>query len=180
MISTAIHDENARLLIQRLLNLIEQLAADLREAQAENQRLRDELNRLKGEQGKPAVKANTPKPATAPHSSEAERRETRPRQKRPKQAAVHIDRAEVLTVDPSALPPDAEFKGYEVVVVQDVVVQTDNVQFQKEKYYAASTRQTYLAALPPGTTVSLGRGCAPWSWRSIMGKASVNPRFASS
>ncbi len=37
---TAIQDEKARLLIQQLLNLIEQLAADLREAQAENQRLR--------------------------------------------------------------------------------------------------------------------------------------------
>ena len=36
---TAIQDEKARLLIQQLLNLIEQLAADLREAQAENQRL---------------------------------------------------------------------------------------------------------------------------------------------
>jgi hypothetical protein len=155
---TAIHDENARILIQRLLNLIEQLAADLREAQAENQRLRDELNRLKGEQGKPHIKSNTPQPAVPPHSSETERREARPRQKRKKQAAVHIDRAEVLTVDPTRLPPDAEFKGYEVVVVQDVVVQTDNVQFTKEKYYAASTRQTYLALLPPGYHGQFGPG----------------------
>jgi cell division protein FtsB len=46
---SAIHEENARELIQRLLNLVEQLAADLREAQAENQRLRDENNHLKGE-----------------------------------------------------------------------------------------------------------------------------------
>ena len=44
----AIQDENARELIRQLLNLIEQLSADLREAQAENQRLRDEINRLKG------------------------------------------------------------------------------------------------------------------------------------
>lgn len=64
---SAITDENARILIQQLLNLIEQLAADLREAQAENQRLRDELNRLKGEQGKPDIKGNTP-PKRPPHS----------------------------------------------------------------------------------------------------------------
>ena len=33
---------------------------DVRELQAENQRLRDENNRLKGEQGKPDIKANKP------------------------------------------------------------------------------------------------------------------------
>ena len=40
---TRIQDENARELIGRLLNLIEKQAADLRDAQAENQRLRDEM-----------------------------------------------------------------------------------------------------------------------------------------
>jgi hypothetical protein len=30
--------------------------ADLRVAQAENQRLRDEINRLKGEKGRPKIK----------------------------------------------------------------------------------------------------------------------------
>jgi hypothetical protein len=155
---TAIHDENARLLMQRLLNLIEQLTADLREAQAANQRLRDELNRLKGEQGKPDIKKNTPKAPPAQHSSEAERRESRPRQKQHKQATLHVDREQVLTVAPDSLPPDAEFKGFETVVVQDVVVHTDNVRFQKEKYYAASTRQTYLAALPPGYHGQFGPG----------------------
>jgi hypothetical protein len=50
----SIQDENARQLIVRLLNLIEAVTTDLRDAQAENQRLRDESNRLKGEQGKPS------------------------------------------------------------------------------------------------------------------------------
>ena len=46
-----IQDENARELIKRLLNLIEKLSADLRDAQNEIQRLRDEVNRLKGNKG---------------------------------------------------------------------------------------------------------------------------------
>ena len=46
-----IEDEKARELIQRLFNLIEKLSADWRDAQIEIQRLRDENNRLKGEQG---------------------------------------------------------------------------------------------------------------------------------
>jgi len=43
---SSIQDENARQLIGRLLNLIEDLSADLRDAQVENQHLRDENNRL--------------------------------------------------------------------------------------------------------------------------------------
>jgi len=46
--------------MQRLLNCIEILVADLNEAQAEIQRLRDEIARLKGEKGKPNIEAITP------------------------------------------------------------------------------------------------------------------------
>ena len=129
----AIQDENARELIRRLLNLIEQLTADLREAQAEQQRLRDENNRLKGEQGKPKIKANTPKPP-ADHSSEKERRKPRQRHKSSKKAAIEINREQVVEVDQAKLPADAEFKGYEDVVVQDILLKTDNVCFHKQKY----------------------------------------------
>jgi len=45
---SAIHEENARQLIRRLLNLIEKLSADLCDKQAEIQALRDENNHLKG------------------------------------------------------------------------------------------------------------------------------------
>jgi cell division septum initiation protein DivIVA len=58
----SIADDRARELIRHLLNLLEDVTADLRAAQAEIQRLRDELNRIKGEQGQPTIKANTPPP----------------------------------------------------------------------------------------------------------------------
>ncbi len=77
---TSITDEGTRELVVRLLNLIETLAADLRATQGENQRLRDEINRLKGEQGKPSVKPGT-KPTAMDHSSEPERRQSKPREK---------------------------------------------------------------------------------------------------
>ena len=92
---SGIQEENARQLVMRLLNLIEALSADLRDAQVEIQRLRDEVNRLKGEQGKPNIKANTPQPPWSDHSSEKERRKPRPRQKRSKKATVRIDREQV-------------------------------------------------------------------------------------
>ena len=36
------------------------------------------------------------------------------------------------------LPPDAQFKGYEEVIVQDIDLRTENIQFRKEKYYSPS------------------------------------------
>jgi len=140
---SSIPDEQTRQLIVRLLNLIETVSADLRVAQAEIQRLRDEINRLKGEQGQPPIKPNPPSSAPADHSSEQERRVPSDRVKRAKHARITINREQVLTVDPGMLPPDAEVKGHEDVIVQDVVIQTDNVRFRKEQYDAPSTGHTY-------------------------------------
>ncbi len=152
-----ITDEGTRELVVRLLNLIETLAADLRTVQIENQRLRDENNRLKGEQGQPKIKSNKPLESTD-HSSEKERRKPKGWSKGRKINSIAIDREQLLEVDRDRLPPDAEFKGYEEVVVQDVVVHTDNVLFRKEKFYSPSQRKTYLAELPPGYQGEFGPG----------------------
>ena len=155
---TSIQDENTRELVGQLLNLVEKLSADLRDAQAEIQRLRDEVNRLKGEQGKPKIKGSTPKPPAEDHSSEKERHKTRQRHKSSKNAEIHIDREQKLEVEKALLPEDAEFKGYEDVVVQDIRLGTDNVLFHKEKYYSATTHQSYEAKLPRGYSGQYGPG----------------------
>lgn len=155
---TSIQDENARELIRRLLNLVEKLSADLRDAQAEIQRLRDENNRLKGEQGKPKIKGSTPKAAGRDHSSEKERHKTGQRQKSSKKANIHIDREQVLEVDPAILPEDAQYKGYEDVVVQDIALVTNNVLFHKQKYYSPSRHRSYQADLPRGYSGQFGPG----------------------
>jgi len=43
-----------------------------------------------------------------------------------------------LRISQDLLPVDAEFKGYEEVVVQDIKLTTDNVLFRKQKYYSPS------------------------------------------
>jgi hypothetical protein len=156
---SAIQEENAREVVKRLLNTIEQLSGAVQELRAENQRLRDENNRLKGEQGKPNIKGH--KTGGAPsldHSSEQERHKRRERHKRSKKTEVHIDREEVLKVDAVRLPADAEYKGWEAVVVQDLQLHPNNVRFYKEKYYSASKHKTYLAELPPGYAGQFGPG----------------------
>jgi hypothetical protein len=143
-----IQDERSRECIRLLLNLIESLTVDLRKSQAENLYLREQLNRRKSGAGKPDPPKDTAGPK--PQSSEKERAETRQRTRRGKLERVRIDREEVLRLDRTSLPPDAQFKGYDDVVVQELRIGTDNVKFRKEKYYAPSTGQTYLASLPAG------------------------------
>jgi hypothetical protein len=174
---SSIQEENARQLVVRLLNLIEALSADLRDAQVEIQQLRDEVNQLKGEQGKPKIKANTPAPVRPDHSSEKERRKPRQRQKRSKKAVIRIDREQVLKIERASLPADAEFKGYEDVVVQDVVFGTDNVCFHKEKYYAASTGKSYLAELPRGYEGQFGPGIKALTLTLYFGAGMSEPKI---
>ena len=150
-------DENARKLVKMLLNQIEQLSVNLRDARVVIQQQRDEINRLKGEQGKPDIKANVIQPA-AQHSSEKERSKPRKRKKKSKKASLIINREEVVQVDPESLPEDAIFKGYEEVVYQEILLCTDNVRIWKEKYYSPSKHKTYLAELPAGYEGQFGPG----------------------
>ena len=150
--------ESARRCIVMLLNLVEELKTGAEELRAEVERLRDEIARLKGMPGKPKIRPNPERPVATDHSSEKERQQPAEWQKRSKVGAIKIDREQVLAVDPASLPADAEFKGYEEVVVQDVILRTDNVLFRKEKYYSANEQKTYLARLPRGYEGEFGPG----------------------
>jgi regulator of replication initiation timing len=142
--------EGARQAIVYILNIVEELKTENTALREENQRLRDENNRLKGEQGKPTIKASKKR---EDHSSEKERGAKKERPKRKKRRPhreVVIDREEKVKIPVNELPADAEFKGYEAVVVQDLVIRTDNIRFLKEKWYSASEQRSYIAELPAG------------------------------
>ena len=150
-----IPDESLRTIVRFLMNQVEALTATVRQHAEEIQRLRDENNHLRGEQGKPQIL-----PVTRPGniSSEAERASPTPRTKRGKQTTRSIDRTEVCRVAPHLLPPDAQFKGYQRVIVQDIRLTTETICFRKEKWYAPSAKQTYLAPLPAGYGGQFGPG----------------------
>src|SRR5438477_13178999 len=106
-----IEDEGLRQVFITLMNMVETLSAKVAEQAEEIQRLRDENHRLKGEQGKPNIKANTK--ANASLSSEKERRVSKAHHKTNKHAQIRIDRVEVVKVGEVSMPVDAQFKGYE-------------------------------------------------------------------
>jgi hypothetical protein len=174
----SIADEQARELVRRLLNLLEDVRADLRAAQAEIQRLRNEINRLKGEQGQPTIKPNTPQPPPKDLSSEQERRTPKAWSKGRKTDRIPVDREQVVAVDPARLPPDAVFKGYEDVVVQDVIFRTDNVLFRKEKFYSPSQHTTYMASLPQGYRGQFGPGIKSLALVFYYGAQMSEPKVA--
>ena len=167
----------ARQAMVMLLNLVEALKAEGQELREQNRRLRDEINRLKGEQGKPNIKPNREKGVSCDHSSETERRKPKKWKKGRKLDKVKIDRVEELEVEPERLPADAEFKGHEEVVVQDLSIRTDNVLFRKQKYYSPSEGRTYLAELPPGYEGAFGPGIKSLAIVMHFGMQATEPKL---
>jgi hypothetical protein len=160
----------AQAIVKKLLNIIERLAGENDTQKIELQELRDEINRLKGEQGKPDIKANKKKDGDI--SSEAERKEAeanankdaetgnaetsedtsgkkKKRKRKPKLANIKIDREEICYLNKDGLPDDLIAKGYEPVVVQNIIIKSDNVRYLREVYYSPSAHKTYLGDLPP-------------------------------
>lgn len=160
----AIADPHVAAVQRTLFGLVEVLV-EANAAQAKTiQQLKDEVSRLKGEQGKPNIRkqktgADTVDPK---HSSEADRKrrgEQKPRAKKTKKKnTVKIDRRVDCDVDKDSLPPDAKFKGYETRVVQDLKIVTDNVEFRLAVYYSKSLKKTFLGKLPDGYKGEFGPG----------------------
>ena len=150
--------DGSRQAITLLLNLIEELKQENDNLRGEVQQLRDEINRLKGEQGKPTIKPSRKGKPMGNISSERERRQTKPHRKSSKINKIEVNREEKLLVNRRQLPPDAQFKGYDPVIIQDIQLRTNNIRFLKEKFYSPSQQKSYLAELPVGYEGEFGPG----------------------
>lgn len=169
----AIQDENTKAVVSVLLNVIELQADEIDRLTAENQLLRDEVNRLKGEQGKPTIRPQSRKAAGGDdddkddpganlgnHSSERERssgKKSKKNRKR-KKPNLTIHKHVVCPVDTSTLPEDAVLKSYESVIIQDLPLTVQNIQFRRAVYYSPSLQKTFSGKLPPGYVGDYGPG----------------------
>jgi len=142
-----------------LFQLIERLSQENEKFKIENQKLRDEISLLKGEQPKPKIRGNK-KPGEN-ISSEKERKKRKIKKKKKskaKKSKIKIDRTKVCEVDQSKLPQDAVFKGYESVIVQEILITTDNIEYKKEVFYSPTENKTYVGQLPAAVTGEFGPG----------------------
>jgi len=121
---------------------------------AENQKLRDENSLLKGEQGKPGIRGN--KKPDKNISSEKDRKKRKKKKSKAKKHKIKIDRIEVCKVDRIKLPQDVIFKGHEGVIVQEIMIKTDNAEYKKEVFYSASENKTCVGQLPAVVTGEFG------------------------
>ena len=159
-----IKDEQVAADFQLLLGLIEEISQAYEQLKAENQTLRDAFNLLKGEQVKPDIKGSKKGKAETKEgdiSSEKERKDRQEpslKKSKAKKHKIKIDRTEICKVEQSILPEDAQFKGHQSVIVQDIIIKTDNVEYKKEVYYSAWQNKTYLGQLPPEIEGEFGPG----------------------
>ena len=85
--------DTLKILLLKLLDTIEQLAQTNNQQYGEIQRLKDEINRLKGEKGRPKILPNIPPRKTNNHKKKPQNRT-----KRSKKPIIKIDRAEHIPV----------------------------------------------------------------------------------
>ncbi len=170
---TELHlDPPAHKLVQRLLNHIEAIVSDLNEMREENQQLRDEIARLKGEQGKPKMKPNRPDDENDDNQTDGDndnedsqsnrnhgkkndslsehnsKSDTASKEDIPRSEQITIDRTEVIQLNREQLPPDVEHRGYRDVVIQNIIFKTDTVRYRLERFYSKSEDRFYEVALP--------------------------------
>ena len=89
--------------VSAILNIVEALVTQVDELENENQALKDEINRLKGEQGKPDIKAN--KKQDGDISSEKERRDAEESDEdRAKKVGFKLDKSTLEKLKEQRLP----------------------------------------------------------------------------
>jgi hypothetical protein len=151
----SITDKKAVTIIKVLINLVEMLAEENALLKEQVQQLKDEINRLKGEQGKPNIRGQSKSgngggAGNSNHSSEEDRnnRKGKNKNKGKGKKDVNIDRQVTIPLDKGSLPNDAQFKGYETRIIQDLKIITDNIEFKLEVYYSPSLKKTFIAPMP--------------------------------
>lgn len=146
-------DSSIKNLFIVLLNIIEEQKKIIYEVKNENQQLKDEINKLKGEQGKPDIKL--PK-RNKNISSEKERNENKEEEEttKNKKPPVIIDKETKCTIDKTKthLPDDAYFLRYDELISQEVKLVRCNTKYLLEVYYSPSEGKTYRADIPKGYT----------------------------
>ena len=131
-------------IITELTTRIHNLEEENRELKNIIQSMKDEIRRLKGEKGQPAIKPSFP------DDLPAEKKQQQSKKWKKSKKTITITRRERLPINKKLLPEDARYKGTRRIVIQDLRIEPDNVEFELERYYSVKERKTYESRLPPG------------------------------
>ncbi len=151
-----------------LLNVCEFIIGENAQLKKEAQSLKDEINRLKGEQGVPQVRKQTNNnDKSNDHSSEKDRkkkgRKTSRHKRGSNKAKAKSHQTTVLSMKPEDLPVDAVRNGVKKTLVQDIRISAHNTLFIRQQYYSAADNKYYLTPLPPGYEGEYGPQIKSWA-----------------
>lgn len=115
----------------------------------ENQKLKDEIMRLKGEKGRPEIKPssleNVQKDPQTQESAEKQKQRKKNWKKR-KNKNLRIHKIEVIKA--SDIPEGSRFKGYKEYIVQDIEIKLKNTLYYLERWETPEGK--YISGqLPP-------------------------------
>jgi hypothetical protein len=148
--------------VERLRKENEKLKAALASAKRENQELKDEIRRVKGLPPRPPMKPSGMEKATddrAPESS-SQADASPPRRRGPGVSKLSIDRTVTLT---ASAPANSRPKGYEDIIVQDIVFKPEVTLYRRERWMTPDGRT--VTADPPAGVVG---GCGPHLVRLVL------------
>ena len=131
-------------IISKLTTRIFNLEEETRELKTLIQALKDEIRRLKGEKGRPVLKPSLP------DELPGEKKQRRTGNWKKSGKTVPLTRRERLPILKDLLPKNARYKGTRRIIIQDLRIEPDNVEFELERYYSAREKKTYESRLPPG------------------------------
>lgn len=159
--------------VEQLLDKVENLSADNIKKDSRIDRLEAEIRKLKKLPAKPKFDSSdktseldkdkdeedddesytgstkTKKDET-PDEKMRRLRKAAARRKRRKKKDLKIDLTKKLEVKSEDIDGTFEYKGTRKVIVQNILFQRNNIEFELEKYYSKEYRKTVEADLPPG------------------------------
>ncbi len=136
--------------VGRLRAANEALQGEVARLKSENRTLKDEIARLKHLPPRPPLKPSGMEKATEPSKPEAD--EPARRRRGPGVSRLTIDRTVELTVE---APAGSRRKGYEEIVVQDLMLRTETTLYRRERWETPDGRQI-VAPLSEGIVGGYG------------------------
>ncbi len=112
------------------------------ELEEKNRNLEDEIRRLKGEKPKPQIQPVS--------SGELNPSEKKKHQKKSKRTDIEIDEKIEVDVEKEDLPKDAKFIGKRTIVIQDMIIKRNNIEFTINRYWSDELNRVIEGKLPDG------------------------------
>ncbi len=131
--------------LKKLWSIIEKLRVDLAEKSEKLELAEAEIRRLKELPKKPKLKASRlDEPASG--APEKEKKKRGDSVKRKKKGSLKID--DVQQIKAEDVPSGWKLKGYKSCIIQDIIIRSNNIEYQLEIWQSPDGKQGMTAQLP--------------------------------